>query len=101
MKFAIAALLGSTSAFTADTKPVWGLRSVKDHRVDSGIQKEYGIASTEAANARPPLQSNVQFTADTKPVWGLRSVKDHREDSTIQKEYGATSTAAANARPPL
>ena len=55
MKFAIAALLGSTSAFTADTKPVWGLRSVLEHRVDSGNQKEYGDASIAAANARPPL----------------------------------------------
>ena len=81
MKFAIAALLGSASAYTADTKPVWGLRSVLDHRTDAGNQKEYGFASTEAANARPPLQSNVQFTADTKPVWGLRSVLDHRVDS--------------------
>ena len=60
MKFAIAALLGSASAYTADTKPVWGLRSVLDHRVDAGNQKEYGVASTEAANARPPQQSHVQ-----------------------------------------
>merc|ERR1719263_261046 len=55
MKFtiAVAALLATVSA----ERPVWSLRSVNDHRTDAGIQKEYGDASTAAANARDPLSS--------------------------------------------
>ena len=52
MKFtiAIAALLATAAA----ERPVWGLRSVNDHRTDSEIQKAYGDASVAAANARDP-----------------------------------------------
>jgi len=52
---AIAALLGLTSAYEGEK--VWSLRSVNDHRTDSGIQKGYGDHSTKQANARPPYQS--------------------------------------------
>ena len=45
-----------------DTKPVWALRSVNDHRTDYTVQKGYGDYSTAMANARPALRSNgVEF----------------------------------------
>ena len=64
MKFtiAIAALLATAAA----ERPVWGLRSVNDHRTDAGIQKEYGDASVAAANARNPQTSSlVQLESDS------------------------------------
>jgi hypothetical protein len=51
----IAALLAATNAY--DGSPVWGLRSVNDHKTDSDIQKGYGDHSTKQANGRPPYQS--------------------------------------------
>merc|ERR1712166_873326 len=64
MKFTIAvvALLSTAAA----ERPVWGLRSVNDHRTDSKVQKEYGDASTNAANARNPQTSSlVQLESDS------------------------------------
>ena len=64
MKFtiAIAALLATAAA----ERPVWGLRSVNDHRTDAGIQKEYGDASVAAANARNPQTSSLlQLESDS------------------------------------
>jgi len=64
MKFtiAIAALLATAAA----ERPVWGLRSVNDHRTDAGVQKEYGDASVAAANARNPQTSSlVQLESDS------------------------------------
>ena len=64
MKFtiAIAALLATAAA----ERPVWGLRSVNDHRTDAGIQKEYGDHSVAAANARNPQTSSlVQLESDS------------------------------------
>ena len=77
---AIAALLNTTSA----ERPVWGLRSVNDHRTDATVQKQYGDASVAAANARNPLDSSlVQLESIERPVWGLRSVNDHRTDASV------------------
>ena len=55
MKFsiAVAALLATVAA----ERPVWGLRSVNDHRTDAGVQKAYGDASVAAANSRDPQSS--------------------------------------------
>mgnify|MGYP000297755071 CR=1 FL=1 len=55
MKYTIvlAIFLGLVSA----EEPVWGLRSVNDHREDAAIQKSYGDHSTKQANGRPPYQS--------------------------------------------
>ena len=52
MKFTIAivALLSTAAA----ERPVWGLRSVNDHRTDATVQKQYGDASVAAANGRDP-----------------------------------------------
>ena len=64
MKFtiAVAALLATVAA----ERPVWGLRSVNDHRTDAGVQKEYGDASVAAANARNPQTSSlVQLESDS------------------------------------
>merc|ERR1712195_12907 len=64
MKFTIAvvALLSTAAA----ERPVWGLRSVNDHRTDAKVQKEYGDASTNAANARNPQTSSlVQLESDS------------------------------------
>lgn len=52
MKFTIA--VAAVLATAAAERPVWSLRSVNDHRTDAGIQKEYGDASTSAANSRDP-----------------------------------------------
>jgi len=95
MKFAVALLLATVAA----ERPVWGLRSVNDHRTDASVQKEYGDASVAAANARNPQTSSLVQLVE-RPVWGLRSVNDHRTDATVQKEYGDASVAAANARNP-
>lgn len=48
----IAALLGLVSAKKDDTMPIWGLRSVNDHRDDSENTRSYGGHSVERANAR-------------------------------------------------
>ena len=58
MKFtyAIAVFLGVAAA----NEPVWSLRSVNDHKTDSGIQAAYGAHSIKQANARPPYQSAIQ-----------------------------------------
>lgn len=53
LSIAVAALLATVAA----ERPVWGLRSVNDHRTDAGIQKAYGDASVAAANSRDPQQS--------------------------------------------
>merc|ERR1712216_559717 len=53
ISIAVAALLATVAA----ERPVWGLRSVNDHRTDAGIQKAYGDASVAAANSRDPQQS--------------------------------------------
>ena len=64
MKFAVAALLGLAAA--GGERPVWGLRSVNDHRTDAQVQKAYGDASVAAANARDPLSSAlVQLESDS------------------------------------
>ena len=71
---AIAALLSVASA----ERPVWGLRSVNDHRTDAGIQKEYGDASVAAANARNPQTSSLlQLESDS-------SDSDSSDDDLIQ-----------------
>ena len=57
---AVAFLLGMAAA----EAPVWGLRSVKDHRTDANFQIEYGNFSTEQANARPPLRSHAQLSSE-------------------------------------
>ena len=61
---AVAALLGFTQAIKDDTTAVWELRSVNDHRSDSGLQKDYGDHSTSQANGRPPYRSNVMTIAE-------------------------------------
>jgi len=64
MKFtiAVAALLATAAA----ERPVWGLRSVNDHRTDAQVQKEYGDASVAAANSRDPQSSAlVQLESDS------------------------------------
>ena len=64
MKFtiAVAALLATVAA----ERPVWGLRSVNDHRTDASVQKEYGDHSVASANARNPQTSSlVQLESDS------------------------------------
>ena len=55
MKFAIAALLGAVSA---TQRPVWDLRSINDHRTDSGLIQSYGAHSVSQADARDPMSSD-------------------------------------------
>ena len=79
MKFtiAIAALLATAAA----ERPVWGLRSVNDHRTDAGVQKEYGDASVAAANARNPQTSSLlQLESDS-------SDSDSDDDFVQQKDF--------------
>ena len=54
----VAALFGLISA--DDTMNIWELRSVNDHKEDSGVQKHYGDHSIKSANARPPYRSHAQ-----------------------------------------
>jgi hypothetical protein len=68
MKFTIAiALIGFAAAgdprdgLTLQDEPVWGLRSVNDHKTDSGLQLTFGDHATSQANARPPLRSHAQL----------------------------------------
>jgi hypothetical protein len=70
MKFTAIVMLGVVSAadptyqhdgalgYRAD-QPVWGLRSVNDHRTDQSLQIDFGNHATSQANARPPLRSHV------------------------------------------
>ena len=58
LTLATAALIGLVSA--DDTRTVWSLQSVQDHRSDSVFQHTFGDYATEAANARPPYRSHVQ-----------------------------------------
>ena len=53
-----AAVDNSYIPHNANTKPIWALRSVNDHRTDTAVQKGYGDYSTKMANARPALRSN-------------------------------------------
>ena len=55
MKFAIAALLGVASAAQ---RPVWDLRSINDHRTDSGLIQSYGTHSVNQASTRDPMSSD-------------------------------------------
>jgi hypothetical protein len=87
MKFALVALLGFVSA----EAPVWSLRSVKDHRTDAGIQKNYGVTSTEAANARPPYQSAMQLASSS-------SSDSEEEDHLVQtQDFGPGAAARLGA----
>ena len=63
MKFTgIVAMIGAASAFAeGDTTPVWGLRSITDHREEAQTQIAFGNTATESANARPPLRSHVMM----------------------------------------
>ena len=71
---AIAALLATVSA----ERPVWGLRSVNDHRTDASVQKEYGDASVASANARNPQTSSLlQLESDS-------SDSDSSDDDFVQ-----------------
>ena len=60
--FVIAALFGLISADAYNTKTVWELRSVNDHRTDVAVQKSYGDHSTSQANARPPYRSHAELS---------------------------------------
>ena len=78
MKFAVALLLATASA----ERPVWGLRSVNDHRTDASVQKEYGDASVAAANARNPQTSSLlQLESDSSDS------SDSDDDFVQQKDY--------------
>jgi len=44
--------------------PVWGLRSVNDHKSDSDLQIEFGNHATSQADARPPLRSHIAIHGD-------------------------------------
>jgi hypothetical protein len=67
MKFTFAvgmlgfAAAGPRDPLTRPGEPVWGLRSVTDHRTDSGLQIAFGNHATSQANARPPLRSHAQL----------------------------------------
>ena len=70
MKYAayIALFFGTTQAVQYLGEPVWGLRSVNDHRADSQVQKAYGDHSVKQANGRPPYQSAAQHFADQAAI---------------------------------
>ena len=77
---AIAALLSVATASVE--RPVWGLRSVNDHRTDATVQKEYGDASVAAANARNPQTSSLlQLESDSSDS------SDSDDDFVQQKDY--------------
>ena len=103
MKFtlAVAALLGLASAHR---EPVWGLRSVNDHKVDSGVQKGYGDYSTSQANARPPYQSAIEMdesesesesTSDYEHVMVRGGDSDEEEDHS-KEFFGAHESSKAD-----
>ena len=108
MKFtyAIAVFLGVAAA----NEPVWSLRSVNDHKTDSGIQKSYGDHSVSQANARPPYQSAFQryqqdYTDETTRAIFKDKTFDNSKDifgTNKPKEDGAKPKAApAAVKPPL
>merc|ERR1712166_1368592 len=77
MKFTIA-IVALLCNLAAAERPVWGLRSVNDHRTDAGIQKQYGDASVAAANARNPQTSSLlQLESDS-------SDSDSSDDDLMQ-----------------
>ena len=45
----------------SQTKAVWNLTSLQDHREDAAVQEGYATYSTERADGRPPYQSAVQL----------------------------------------
>jgi ABC-type Zn2+ transport system substrate-binding protein/surface adhesin len=84
MKFAIACLIGATTAASIkkDTTAVWELQSVQEHRLDSNLQDDYGTHSTNQANARPPLRSHLMTMAEA-----LENIhKKHKISKKARKE---------------
>mgnify|MGYP006109375303 CR=1 FL=1 len=82
MKFtSIVAMIGCASAFAeGDTTPVWGLRSITDHREEAQTQIAFGNTATENANARPPLRSHVQIEGSDS------SDSDSEDESLVQRD---------------
>jgi len=78
MKYAayIALFLGSAQAVQYNGEPVWGLRSVNDHRTDSQVQKAYGDHSTKQANGRPPYQSAVEYSESDSDDSAIQTASD-------------------------
>ena len=82
MKFTgLVAMIGAASAFAeGDTTPVWGLRSITDHREEAQTQIAFGNTATDNANARPPLRSHVQVGESSD------SSDSESEDDLVQTE---------------
>ena len=76
--FALAALVGLISA--RDTTKVWELRSVLSHRDEAVLQKNFGDATTERANSRPPMRSHV--------MTGAASTSSSSSDEDLQLRDG-------------
>ena len=81
--FAIAALFGLISADAYNTKTVWELRSVNDHREDQAVQKSYGDHSIKQANARPPYRSHAEISDSDSDS----SDSDSEEENVMTGDY--------------
>merc|ERR1712227_26973 len=94
MKFVIAALLGLAQAKKDDTMPVWGLRSVNDHRDDSQNTQAFGTHATNRADARTaenPYRSHSQKAA--VPIGTLIALNDEVAfDDDAQIQLGGSGT---------
>jgi len=84
---AIAFLFGLASA----EEPVWSLRSLKDHRTDSKVQKNYGDHSIKAADARPPYQSTAMIESDSSDSSDSSSDVQLNDDVDHSGEFFTTA----------
>ena len=83
----IAALLGLIEAKKDDTMPVWGLRSVNDHRDDSQNTQTFGTQSTNRADARTaenPYRSHAQKGVPIGQLVAMNSEVAFDDNAEIQ-----------------
>ena len=76
---------GSSINFAeGDTTPVWGLRSITDHREEAQTQISFGNGATDAANARPPLRSHLMMddseSSDDEELGELIQLQTYGDD---------------------
>ena len=59
-----------TSISYRTDEPVWSLRSINDHKTDSGLQIDFGNHATGMANARSPMTQKSAFSDCHRVVEG-------------------------------
>ena len=68
-----------------DTTKVWELRSVLSHRDEAVLQKNFGDATTNRANSRPPMRSHLMVSDGDFPNLrpGMAYPESHNEGKRL------------------